>query len=59
MVTAELAGAFEAPVYGMLAVASRIDAHDWGTLPKPAIALHGQPDDESQVPRCCGTANGR
>ena len=47
MVMAELAGRFEAPLYGMLEVNSRIDAHDWGALPKPAISLHGQPADES------------
>lgn len=47
MVTGELAGAFEAPVYGMIAVARAIDAADWGDLPKPEIALNGQPDDES------------
>lgn len=47
MVMAELAGAYEAPVYGMLAVQDAIDKIDWGTLPKPVIALHGQPDDES------------
>lgn len=48
MVTAELAGAFEAPVYGMLDVAKLIDAHDWRDLPKPAIGFHGQPADESR-----------
>ncbi len=48
MVMAELAGAFEAPIYGMLEVARRIDAHDWGALPKPTIKLHGQPADESK-----------
>ncbi|RWL78794.1 MAG: efflux RND transporter permease subunit [Mesorhizobium sp.] len=48
MVTAELAGAFEAPIYGMLAVNDAIAKADWGTLPKPEIALHGQPDDESK-----------
>ncbi|MTW17882.1 MMPL family transporter [Rhodoplanes serenus] len=48
MVTAELAGAFEAPIYGMLDVGKVIDAHDWGTLPKPAVLLHGQPADESK-----------
>jgi multidrug efflux pump subunit AcrB len=47
MVTAELAGAYEAPIYGMIAVAKLIDETDWGNLPKPAIVLHGQPDDES------------
>ena len=48
MVTAELAGDFEAPVYGMMAVTDAIDKIDWGNLPKPEIALHGQPDDESR-----------
>jgi len=45
MVTAELAGDFEAPLYGMIAVQRAIDKADWGALPKPAIRLHGQPDD--------------
>jgi multidrug efflux pump subunit AcrB len=49
MVTAELAGAFEAPVYGMIAVGRAIDAADWGDLPKPVVSLHGQPDDETVV----------
>jgi len=48
MVTAELAGAFEAPIYGMIAVADKIENHDWGKLSKPEIALHGQPLDESK-----------
>ncbi|MBK1636850.1 efflux RND transporter permease subunit [Rhodovulum adriaticum] len=43
MVTAELAGEFEAPLYGMLAVQDRIDEMDWADLPKPQIKLHGQP----------------
>jgi multidrug efflux pump subunit AcrB len=47
MVTAELAGAYEAPIYGMLAVDKLIKQHDWGTLPTPTIRLHGQPEDES------------
>ena len=47
MVMAELAGRFEAPLYGMLEVAKQMDAHDWGSLPKPTISLHGQPSDES------------
>ena len=47
MVMAELAGRFEAPLYGMLDVDNRINTHDWGALPKPAISLHGQPADES------------
>jgi multidrug efflux pump subunit AcrB len=48
MVFAELAGTYEAPIYGMLEVARRIDAHDWGALPKPALKLYGQPADESK-----------
>jgi multidrug efflux pump subunit AcrB len=48
MVMADLAGAYEAPIYGMLEVARQIDAYDWGTLPKPAVRLHGQPEDESE-----------
>jgi multidrug efflux pump subunit AcrB len=48
MVTAELAGAFEAPVYGMIAVSDALAKADWGDVPKPAIALHGQPNDESR-----------
>ncbi|WP_374392025.1 efflux RND transporter permease subunit [Tabrizicola sp.] len=49
MVTAELAGDFEAPLYGMLAVADRIEAMDWPEGVKPEISLHGQPEDESRV----------
>jgi len=48
MVTAELAGAYEAPIYGMLAVSDAIAKADWGNVPKPVIALHGQPDDEQR-----------
>jgi len=48
MVTAELAGSFEAPLYGMLAVSKAIDAQDWTDLPKPTVSLHGQPVDESK-----------
>ncbi|MFN3470963.1 MAG: hypothetical protein ACK4Z7_14795, partial [Novosphingobium sp.] len=49
MVTAELAGQYEAPIYGMLAVNRAIQAHDWDALglQKPAIRLNGQPEDES------------
>jgi multidrug efflux pump subunit AcrB len=48
MVMAELAGAYEAPIYGMLAVNEAIEKADWGNLPKPEIALHGQPNDETR-----------
>lgn len=49
MVTAELAGQFEAPIYGMIAVQKAIDAHDWAEkgLVRPVVSLHGQPEDES------------
>ncbi|MBT9447603.1 MAG: efflux RND transporter permease subunit [Hyphomonadaceae bacterium] len=48
MVMAELAGAYEAPIYGMLDVDKAIEAHDWGALPKPTVSLYGQPEDESR-----------
>ncbi|MGO9135830.1 MAG: efflux RND transporter permease subunit [Methylovirgula sp.] len=48
MVMAELAGAYEAPIYGMLEVDRLVDQHDWGKLQKPSISLHGQPLDESK-----------
>jgi multidrug efflux pump subunit AcrB len=49
MVTAELAGDFEAPLYGMLAVSDQIEAMDWPEGTKPEISLHGQPEDEGKV----------
>jgi multidrug efflux pump subunit AcrB len=49
MVTAELAGDFEAPLYGMIDVAAALDDMDWTTGTKPAISLYGQPQDESQT----------
>ncbi len=48
MVTGELAGQFEAPIYGMLAVDKLIQHHDWGKLAPPAVSLRGQPTDESK-----------
>ncbi|MCW9034803.1 MAG: efflux RND transporter permease subunit [Rhodospirillales bacterium] len=48
MVSAELAGSFEAPIYGMLAVEKAIDEMDWQGN-KPAVLYHGQPKDESKV----------
>jgi multidrug efflux pump subunit AcrB len=48
MVTAELAGAFEAPVYGMIEVGKALDSIDWAGLEKPIVSLHGQPIDESK-----------
>jgi len=47
MVTAEMAGSFEAPLYGMIAVAQALDEMDWAQGAKPAISLYGQPQDET------------
>ncbi len=50
MVPAELAGAYEAPIYGMFAVDSAIDDFDWKAagLAKPDVRFNGQPDDEAK-----------
>jgi multidrug efflux pump subunit AcrB len=48
MVSAEVAGRFEAPIYGMLAVEERIKGMDWGAAGPPAIKYHGQPLDDSK-----------
>ena len=49
MVTAELAGRYEAPIYGMFAVEDKLKAMDWGAAGAPAIGYHGQPLDESHI----------
>lgn len=49
MVMGELAGQFEAPIYGMSAVNKAIKAYDWSQITDgetPAIRIHGQPFDE-------------
>lgn len=48
MVTAELAGQYEAPIYAMLDAGRLIDKEDWGALVKPEISLHGAPADETK-----------
>jgi len=49
MVQAELAGSFEAPLYGMMAVDAALDKMEWSAeAPKPAVLMHGQPLDESK-----------
>ncbi|OWU82942.1 multidrug transporter AcrB [Oceanicola sp. 22II-s10i] len=48
MVTGELAGDYEAPLYGMLAVAEKLDQMDWAEGTKPLISLHGQPVETDQ-----------
>ena len=59
MVSAEVAGRFEAPVYGMLAVQDAIAKMDWGAAGPPEIKFHGQPVDTIRDRPCCGTASGR
>ncbi len=51
MVTAELAGRYEAPIYGMLEINSAIDAFDWAGagVQRPDVLLNGQPADESRA----------
>ncbi|MBT4940779.1 MAG: efflux RND transporter permease subunit, partial [Rhodospirillaceae bacterium] len=48
MVMAELAGSFEAPVYGMLAVEEALKKLDTGAA-KVDVRYRGQPEDESVV----------
>jgi multidrug efflux pump subunit AcrB len=48
MVMAELAGAYEAPLYGMLAVGDAINKKDWGALTRPKVRFHGQPESEAK-----------
>jgi multidrug efflux pump subunit AcrB len=47
MVMAELAGAYEAPIYGMLDVERLVREHDWGAVERPQILMHGQPANEN------------
>jgi multidrug efflux pump subunit AcrB len=47
MVTGDVAGRFEAPIYGMLAVQDALAKMDWGPGGPPQIKYHGQPLDES------------
>ena len=49
MVEAEVAGRFEAPIYGMFAVDDQIGKMDWGAAGPPVIRYHGQPRDESKI----------
>ncbi|MDE3116213.1 MAG: efflux RND transporter permease subunit, partial [Pseudomonadota bacterium] len=47
MVTGDLAGEYESPIYGLMAVDKLIANHNWGNLPVPKIGFHGQPADEA------------
>ncbi|MBS0518913.1 MAG: efflux RND transporter permease subunit [Proteobacteria bacterium] len=48
MVQAEVAGRFEAPIYGMLAVEDEIGKLDWGKAGPLPVHYHGQPENESK-----------
>ncbi len=48
MVLAELAGKYEAPVYGIFDVNDGIKAAKWGRTGTPDIRLNGQPDNEAR-----------
>ena len=48
MVMAELAGRFEAPLYGIVEVGRALDAMDWAEGEKPLVLLNGQPLDDSR-----------
>jgi multidrug efflux pump subunit AcrB len=48
MVSAEVAGRFEAPIYGMLAVEEALKSVDWSGLEKPVVKYHGQPFDDAK-----------
>jgi multidrug efflux pump subunit AcrB len=48
MIMGELAGDYEAPIYGMLAVDAAIGQARWGDLPRPDIRLNGQPTVEAR-----------
>ncbi|HYM31589.1 MAG TPA: efflux RND transporter permease subunit [Candidatus Cybelea sp.] len=48
MIQAEVAGRFEAPIYGMLAVQDQVKRMAWGSGGAPEILYHGQPVDEAK-----------
>ncbi|WP_374345794.1 efflux RND transporter permease subunit [Phenylobacterium sp.] len=48
MVMGELAGAYEAPIYGMMDVDKAIRKADWPAGLKPDIRMHGQPTSEAK-----------
>ena len=48
MVTGDVAGRFEAPIYGMLAVEQALGRQDWGKGGPPTIKYHGQPVNDAE-----------
>ncbi len=49
MIMAELAGQYEAPIYGMMAVDKKVREAKWPSGQAPDIRLNGQPTDESKA----------
>jgi multidrug efflux pump subunit AcrB len=52
MVMGELAGQFEAPIYGMSAIGDAVAEYDWSEITggeAPTIRMYGQPSDESKT----------
>jgi len=49
MIMAELAGKYEAPIYGIFDVNNRIKTANWAAIGVPDIRLHGQPDNEQRA----------
>jgi len=49
MVVADLAGKYEAPIYGIFDTNRAIASHNWGPLETPKISWHGQPKDENHA----------
>jgi len=51
MVMGELAGRYEAPIYGMFEIQDKVKAYDWAAagLKQPAIRMYGQPDNEAET----------
>ena len=50
MVMGELAGRYEAPIYGMFEIQDMVKAFDWAAagLEKPAVRMYGQPENETE-----------
>lgn len=49
MVTADLAGQFESPIYGIFDTNRAIKNADWGKLGVPEISWYGQPENENKT----------
>ncbi|MGN6423437.1 MAG: efflux RND transporter permease subunit [Asticcacaulis sp.] len=49
MIMAELAGKYEAPIYGIFDVDDKIKAANWGAIGTPDIRMHGQPENEQHA----------